>query len=49
MSEQYIDEPAEHLTFEKVWVMFQETARRFQETDKKFEEMRQAQREDRLP
>jgi hypothetical protein len=28
----------EGLTFEKVWAMFQETARRFQETDKRFQE-----------
>jgi hypothetical protein len=38
MSEQHTYEPAEHLTFEKVWAMFQET-------DKRFEEMRQAQKE----
>jgi hypothetical protein len=38
MSEQYIREPAEHLTFEKVWAMFQETDKKFQETDKKFQE-----------
>jgi hypothetical protein len=28
----------EGLTFEKVWVMFQETDKKFQETDKKFQE-----------
>jgi hypothetical protein len=32
--------PPEHagLTFEKVWIMFQETDRKFRETDKKFQE-----------
>jgi hypothetical protein len=52
MSDQRIYEPAEHLTFEKVWAMFQETDKKFketdkkfQETDKRFEEMRQAQKE----
>jgi len=30
--------PQEPLTFEKVWFMFQETAKRFQETDKQFKE-----------
>jgi hypothetical protein len=38
MSEQHVYEPTEHLTFEKVWAMFQETAERFKETDKKFQE-----------
>jgi hypothetical protein len=36
MSEQ--NTHAEHLTFEKVWAMFQETDKKFQETDKKFQE-----------
>ncbi|MDR1566523.1 MAG: hypothetical protein LBS48_04465 [Treponema sp.] len=56
MSEQHIHEPSEHLTFEKVWAMFQETDKKFQETDKKFqetdkkfdkglEELKQAQKE----
>jgi uncharacterized protein HemX len=39
MSEQYIREPAEHLSFEKVWAMFQETDRKFKETDKQFKEI----------
>ncbi|MDR3122165.1 MAG: hypothetical protein LBU16_00080 [Treponema sp.] len=38
MSEQHIYEPAEPLTFEKVWAMFQETDKKFQETDRKFQE-----------
>ncbi|MDR2258936.1 MAG: hypothetical protein LBE14_07290 [Treponema sp.] len=45
MSEQQIYEPAEHLTFEKVWAMFQESEKQFKEiresfreTDKKFQE-----------
>jgi hypothetical protein len=45
MPEQNAYQPAEALTFEKVWAMFQETDKRFQETDKRFEEMRQAQKE----
>ncbi len=32
------ERPLEPLTFEKVWFMFQETAKRFQETDRKFQE-----------
>ncbi|MDR0623396.1 MAG: hypothetical protein LBG10_03105 [Treponema sp.] len=45
MSEQHIYDPAEHLTFEKVWAMFQESEKQFKEiresfkeTDKKFQE-----------
>jgi transposase len=38
MPEQYIHESTEHLTFEKVWVMFQETDRRFKETAERFKE-----------
>jgi hypothetical protein len=38
MSEQNTYEPTEPLTFEKIWVMFQETDKKFQETDKKFQE-----------
>lgn len=35
---QEYQQPAEHLTFEKVWVMFQETDRKFQETDRKMQD-----------
>jgi hypothetical protein len=52
MSGQHAYEPAEHLTFEKVWAMFQETDKKFQETterfketDKKFQETAEQSRE----
>ncbi|MDR1373761.1 MAG: hypothetical protein LBJ24_02180 [Treponema sp.] len=38
MADQHIYEPAEPLTFEKVWAMFQETDRKWQETDKRFQD-----------
>ncbi len=38
-------QPQQPLTFEKVWLMFQETDKKFQETDKKFLETREEIRE----
>jgi hypothetical protein len=40
--------PAEGLTFEKVWAMFQETDRKFQETDRQFRETSRQFRETEL-
>jgi hypothetical protein len=49
MSEQHSYEPAEHLTFEKVWAMFQESDRKFQESrkesEKEFREIRESFKE----
>jgi hypothetical protein len=45
MSDQSIHEPAEHLSFEKVWAMFQETDKKFQETDRQFKETREGFKE----
>ena len=39
--EQQTVKPAEGLTFEKVWAMFQETDRKFQETDRMYKETAQ--------
>ncbi|MDR1247979.1 MAG: hypothetical protein LBK63_01635 [Treponema sp.] len=38
MTQETTREPEMGLTFEKVWAMFQETARRFEETDRQFKE-----------
>jgi hypothetical protein len=38
MADQHTYDPTQHLTFEKVWAMFQETDKKFQETEKSFQE-----------
>jgi hypothetical protein len=49
MTEETLREPEMGLTFEKVWAMFQETARRMQETDRRFQETdRRFQETDRI-
>ena len=44
-----VNEPTEQysqpLSFDKVWLMFQETSKKFQETDKKFQETREMMKE----
>jgi hypothetical protein len=45
MADQHTHDPTHHLTFEKVWDMFQETDRRFTETDKKFQDSEKEYRE----
>ncbi|MDR0452617.1 MAG: hypothetical protein LBH15_06195 [Treponema sp.] len=41
MAQEFVIDPGDPPTFEKVWRMFQETDRKFQETDRKFQETRE--------